>query len=326
MLYSMLHETPRVMPRIANSIVDLIGNTPLLRLPVEDTAPGVQILAKLESANPLASAKDRAALWMLRAAEAAGHLAPGNGTVIEATSDNTGIALATLSAARGYRCLIVLPDSATIERIELLRALGAEIVLTPGEQRYQGAVDRAEELHRDTPGSWFARHHENPDNIRAHREITGSEIWSDTGGRIDILVCSIGTAALCGAASFLKEHNPLLKAVAVASETSPPLPQGYPDTHVLPELKDGVVADTTERDLIDEVQTVSDNEALETTRWLARRVGVLSGISSGAAVHVAMRLARLPDNEGRTIVTVLPDAGERYLSAANASPGDSVRS
>ncbi|WP_152990237.1 pyridoxal-phosphate dependent enzyme, partial [Sphaerimonospora mesophila] len=174
---------PDVAPRIADSIEELVGNTPLLRLPVDDAAPGVQVLAKLESANPLSSIKDRAALWMLRAAEAAGHLAPG-GTVIEATSGNTGIALAALAAARGYRCVIVLPDNATAERIGLLRALGAEVELTPCDLRYQGAVDRAEELLRTTPGAWFARQHENADNMRAHRETTGPEIWADTAGRV----------------------------------------------------------------------------------------------------------------------------------------------
>lgn len=323
---SMPQELSRVMPRIADNIEELIGNTPLLRLPVEDVAPGAQVLAKLESANPLGSIKDRAALWMLRGAEAAGHLVPSSGTLIEATSGNTGIALAALSATRGYRCLIVMPDSASTERIGLLRALGAEVVLTPREGLYQGAVDRAEELHRETPGSWFARQHENPDNVRAHRETTGPEIWSDTGGRVDILVCGIGTGGtLCGAAGFIKEHNPLLKAVAVEPETSPLLSKGYAGTHAIPGLNGGFVADTTDCDLIDEVLTVSDAEALETARWLGRRAGVLAGISSGAAVHAALRLARLPGNEGSTIVTILPDTGERYLSMWPQDSRDGVR-
>ncbi len=306
---------PQAQPRIANGIEDLVGSTPLLRLPVDDAAPGAQVLAKLESANPLASIKDRAALWMIRGAEAAGLLKPGNGTVIEASSGNTGIALAALAAARGYRCVIVLPDSATAERIGILRALGAEVVLTPRALRYQGAIDRAEELHRATPGSWFPRQHENPDNVRAHRESTGPEIWADTGGRVDLLVCGIGTGGtLCGATAFLKESNPALRAVAVEPENSPVLSRGYAGTHAIPGLNGGFVAATTDRALIDEVLTVTDNEAADTARWLARRVGVLAGISSGAAVYGAMRVARRPESAGKTIVTILPDTGERYLS------------
>ncbi len=314
MLSRISQELPTLAPRIADSIEDLIGNTPLLRLPVEGAAPGASVLAKLESANPLASIKDRAALFMLRAAEAAGLLAPG-GTVIEATSGNTGIALAALSAARGYRCLIVLPDSATAERIGLLQALGAEVVLTPRDERYQGAVDKAEELHNRTPGSWFSRQHANADNVRAHRETTGPEIWSDTEGRVDILVCGVGTGGtLCGTASYLKQQNPTLRAVAVEPASSPLLSRGFAGTHAIPGLNGGFIADTTDVDLIDEVLTVTDGEAMDTAKWLARRVGVLAGISSGAAVHAAMRVARRAENAGRTITVVLPDTGERYLS------------
>ncbi len=306
---------PRPEPRVANSIDELVGNTPLLRLPVKDAAPGAAVLAKLEFANPLASVKDRAALWMLRAAEAEGRLRPGEGVVVEATSGNTGIALAALSAARGYRCVIVLPDSATAERVSLLRALGAEVVLTPKELRYQGAIDRAEQIHRATPGSWFPQQHANPANVRAHQETTGPEIWADAGGRVDILVCGVGTGAtLCGAASFLKERNPRLKAVAVEPESSPVLSKGYAGTHAIPGLTGGFVAETTDVELIDEVLTVTDAEAMDTARHLARAHGVLAGVSSGAAAHAAARLARRPENAGAVIVTVLPDTGERYLS------------
>jgi cysteine synthase A len=314
------HVPPGARPRIAENIGELIGRTPLLRLPVPDAADGTRVLAKLESANPLASVKDRAALWMLDAAADAGQLVPG-GTVIEATSGNTGIALAALSAARGYRCVIVLPDSATSERIGLLEALGAEVVLTSHELRYQGAIDRAEELHRATPGSWYARQHENDANVRAHRETTGPEIWADAEGRVDLLVCGIGTGGtLCGTAGYLKEHNPLLKAVAVEPESSPVLSKGYAGTHAIPGLTGGFVADTTDLELIDEVLTVSDDEAMDTARWLARRLGVLAGVSSGAAVHAARRLARLPENAGKTVVTILPDTGERYLSVWSSAP------
>lgn len=313
------------MPRIADSIADLIGNTPLLRLPVEGAAPDAQVLAKLESANPLASIKDRAALFMMRAAEADGRLRPG-GTVIEATSGNTGIALAALAAANGYRCLIVLPDSATAERIGLLEALGAEVFLTPRELRYQGAIDKAEELHRQTPGSWFPKQHENADNVRAHRETTGPELWADTDGRIDILVAGIGTGGtICGATSYLKERNPELTTVAVEPAASPLLSRGYAGTHAIPGLNGGFVADTTDVELIDEVLAVSDDEALFTAKWLARRVGVLAGISSGAAVHAAIGVARRPDSAGKTIAVILPDTGERYLSVWSAQSTPSHR-
>jgi cysteine synthase A len=305
---------PGARPRIAGDIGELIGHTPLLRIPVPDAPDAARVLAKLESANPLASVKDRAARWMLDSAAATGQLAPG-GTVIESTSGNTGIALAALSAARGYRCVIVLPDSATSERIGLLRALGAEVVLTPHELRFQGAIDRAEEIHRTTPGSWYARQHENDDNVRAHRETTGPEIWADTEGQVDLLVCGIGTGGtLCGTAGFLKERNPLLRSVAVEPESSPVLSKGYAGTHAIPGLTGGFVAPTTDLDLIDEVLTVTDDEAMDTARWLARGLGVLAGVSSGAAVHAAHRRARRPENKGRTIVTILPDTGERYLS------------
>jgi cysteine synthase A len=257
---------------------------------------------------------------MLRAAEAEGFLGPG-GTVIEATSGNTGIALAALAAARGYRCLIVMPDSATAERIGLLRALGAEVFLTPRAERYQGAIDKARELHERTPGSWFAQQHANAANVRAHRETTGPEIWWDTEGRIDILVCGIGTGGtLCGTASYLKEQNPAIRAVAVEPSASPLLTQGLAGTHAIPGLNGGFVADTTDLALIDEVLTVSDDEAMETAKWLARTVGVLAGVSSGAAVHGAIRIARRPENAGRTIAVVLPDTGERYLSVWSTTP------
>lgn len=316
-------QVSRARPRIADGVEELVGNTPMVRLPVGGAAPGTRLLAKVESANPLASAKDRVALWMLRGAEAAGHLTPG-GTVIEATSGNTGIALAALCAARGYRCLIVLPDSATSERIGLLRALGAEVELTPHALKFQGAIDRAAELHRAMPGSWFARQHENTDNVRAHRETTGPEIWADTEGRVDVLVCGIGTGGtLCGAGGYLRERNPRLTIVAVEPASSPVLSEGWAGTHAIPGLTGGFVADTTDVELIDEVLTVSDDEAMDTARWLARRRGILAGISSGAAVHGAMRLARRPENAGKTITTILPDTGERYLSVwASAPHGD----
>jgi cysteine synthase A len=297
--------------RIADSIDDLVGGTPLLRIP----STGAVVLAKLESANPGSSVKDRAALWMLRGAERDGLLTPGSGTVIEATSGNTGIALAALSAARGYRCVIVLPDNATSERIGLLKAFGARVELTPAALRYQGCIDRAKELHDATPGSWFPQQHANPDNPAAHFESTGPEIWADTAGAVDILVAGIGTGGtLCGTAAFLKSRNPLLEAVGVEPEGSPLLSKGYAGSHTIPGLNGGFVADTTDVALIDEVLAVSDGDAADTAHWLARKVGVLAGISSGAAVHAALEVARRPENRDKTIVTILPDTGERYLS------------
>ncbi|MFH7595660.1 cysteine synthase family protein [Streptomyces racemochromogenes] len=300
---------------IADSIEDLIGSTPLIRLHFEDTAPGTQVLAKLEAANPMSTSKDRAALYMLRAAEQRGELTPGGGTVIEATSGNTGISLAALCASRGHRCVIVLPDSATRERIALLRALGAEVVRTPREQGYSGAIAKAEELHAATPGSWFPRQHENADNVRAHYETTGPEIWADTEGRVDVLVCGVGTGGtLSGIAAYLKEQNPEIRVVAVEPENSPVLSQGVGGLHRIPGLNGGFVAPTTEVSLIDNVVTVTDEDALAAARQLARRQGIFAGVSSGAVAHAAARLAAHPDYVGASIVTLLPDTGERYLS------------
>lgn len=301
--------------RIADSIEDLIGSTPLIRLRFDDTAPGTEVLAKLESANPMSTSKDRAALYMLKAAEERGDLTPGSGTVIEATSGNTGISLAALCAARGYRCVIVLPDSATRERVALLRALGAEIVQTPRDTGYPGAIAKAEELHAATPGSWFPRQHENPDNVRAHYETTGPEIWADTGGRVDVLVCGVGTGGtLTGIAKYLKEQDPAIRIVAVEPENSPVLSQGTGGQHRIPGLNGGFVAATTDVELIDSVVTVSDEDAMTAARTLARRQGVFVGVSSGAVAHACSRLAAHPDYIGATIVTLLPDTGERYLS------------
>ncbi|MFF9504593.1 PLP-dependent cysteine synthase family protein [Streptomyces sp. NPDC014656] len=303
--------------RVAAGLEELVGNTPLVRLWVPDAAPGAEVLAKIESTNPFASIKDRAALAMLRGAEQRGDLAPG-GTVVEATSGNTGIALAALSALRGYRCIVVLPDSATPERIGLLSALGAEIVQTPSAERFAGAIAKAEEIEAATPGSWYVRQHDNPDNVRAHYESTGPEIWADTGGRVDVLVAGVGTGGtLTGTGRFLRERNPGVEIVAVEPEGSPVLSQGYAGTHRIPGLNGGFVSPTTDVTLIDRVLTCSDDEALDTARALTREQALFAGLSSGAAVHGAFRLARDPAYAGRTIVTILPDTGERYVSIWN---------
>ncbi|MEU9715937.1 cysteine synthase family protein [Streptomyces sp. NPDC047976] len=312
--------------RIADSIADLVGSTPLIRLRFDDSAPGGEVLAKLEAANPMSTSKDRAALYMLRAAEDRGDLMRGNGTVIEATSGNTGISLAALSAARGYRCVIVLPDSATAERVSLLKALGAEVVQTPRDAGYPGAIAKAQELHAATPGSWFACQHENDDNVRAHYETTGPEIWADTAGRIDVLVCGVGTGGtLSGTAKYLKEQDPRIRVVAVEPENSPVLTQGEGGLHRIPGLNGGFVAPTTDVALIDNVVTVSDEDAMAAARSLARRQGVFVGVSSGAVAHACARLAAHPDYIGATIVTILPDTGERYLSLWNETPAPAAR-
>ena len=303
------------MPQlITDSITDLVGNTPLVRLRLDGVTDTVRILAKLESANPLSSIKDRAALFMLRAAEERGDLRPG-GTVVESTSGNTGIALAAFAAARGYRCVIVLPDSATTERLSLLKALGAEVVRTDRESGYPGAIAKAEEIHAATPGSWYACQHENPDNVRAHYETTGPEIWAATGGEVDVLVCGVGTGGtLTGIARHLKERKPSVHVVAVEPTGSPVLSLGSAGQHRIPGLNGGFVAGTTDVSLIDEIVTVSDEDAMATARTIARSRGILAGVSAGAAVHACARLAARPEYAGRTVVTVLPDTGERYLS------------
>ena len=240
---------------------------------------------------------------------------PGVGTIVEATSGNTGIALAGLAAARGYRCVVVLPDTATPERVQLLRALGAEVVQTPGALGYPGAIARAEQIHLRTPHSWFPRQHENPDNVRAHYETTGPELWADLDGRIDALVCGVGTGGtMSGIARYLKERNPRVHVVAVEPQRSPVLSQGIGGLHAIPGLNGGFVAPTTDRTCIDEVLTVTDDDAIASARWLATSTGLFVGISAGAAVWASQALARRPSSAGLVIATVLPDTGERYLS------------
>ncbi|MER5641334.1 cysteine synthase A [Kitasatospora sp. NPDC002227] len=300
--------------RVATSFEDLVGNTPLLRLDLPGLPLTTSVLAKLESANPLSSIKDRAALSMLRAAEAAGELAPG-ATVIEATSGNTGIALAALAAARNHPCVIVLPENASTERILTLRMLGAEVVFTDPALGFTGCVERAEQLHAELPNSWYARQHENPANVRAHYESTGPEIWRDTNGTVDVLVCGVGTGGtLTGTAHYLRERNPDLHVVAVEPEGSALLSGGEPGPHRIPGLNGGFISPVTDLSVIDEVIAVSDADAAATTRAIAARTGLLVGISSGAAAFGCLQLARRRDVCGLTVVTVFPDSGERYLS------------
>ncbi|WP_046727486.1 PLP-dependent cysteine synthase family protein [Streptomyces humi] len=308
---------PLVRPAVADGIDDLVGATPLIRLRLQGLAPGAEVLAKLEAANPMSSSKDRAALYMLKAAEARGDLAPG-GTIVEATSGNTGISLAALAAARGYRCVIVLPDNATTERVRLLSALGAEVVQTPAELGYPGAIEKAEEIHAATAGSWFPCQHENADNVEAHYATTGPEITAAlaaTGRRADTLVCAVGTGGtLTGIGRHLREQDPDVRIVAVEPEGSPLLSAGRAGRHRIPGLNGGFVAPTTDVSLIDEAIAVSDADALRTARELAAGQGLFVGVSAGAAVYAARLVAARPEYRDRCVVTVLPDTGERYLS------------
>lgn len=308
---------PLARPAVADGIDDLVGATPLVRLRLDGLAPGAEVLAKLEAANPMSSSKDRAALYMLKAAEERGDLVPG-GTIVEATSGNTGISLAALAAARGYRCVIVLPDNATTERVRLLVALGAEVVQTPADLGYPGAIEKAEEIHASTDGSWFPCQHENQDNVEAHYATTGPEISAaldSTGRRVDALVCGVGTGGtLTGIARHLRENDASLRVVAVEPEGSPLLSRGHAGRHRIPGLNGGFVAPTTDVSLIDEVIAVTDDDALRTARRLASSQGLFVGVSAGAAVHAANLVAARPEYRDRTVVTVLPDTGERYLS------------
>ncbi|MCX5096713.1 cysteine synthase family protein [Streptomyces sp. NBC_00365] len=299
---------------VAESFEDLVGNTPMLRLRLAGIPADAQVLAKLEYANPLSSIKDRAALYMVRAAEEAGLLSPGT-TVIESTSGNTGIALASLAAARGYRCVIVLPANASNERVLTLRMLGADVEFTDPDTGFTGCIERAEKLHAEIPGSWYARQHENPANVRAHYETTGPEIWRAAGGSVDYLVCGVGTGGtLTGCARALREHNPDLRVVAVEPAGSPLLSGGAPGPHRIPGLNGGFTSPVTDVALIDEVIVVDDEDAAATTRAIAATTGLLVGVSAGAAAYGCVELARRHDLSGASVATVFPDSGERYLT------------
>ena len=297
---------------VAHILTDLIGNTPLLAL--ERYAPGTRVLAKLESFNPLSSAKDRAALYMIRDAEDRGLLKPG-GVIVEPTSGNTGVGLAYIAALRGYRLVLTMPETMSAERRSLLSALGAELVLTPGDQGMSGAIRRAQELLETLPGAWMPGQFDNPANARAHYETTGPEIWRDTDGTVDVLVAGVGSGGtLTGAGRYLKERNPQIKLVAVEPAESPVLSGGPAGPHKIQGIGAGFVPQVLDRSLVDEVLTIPGDEAMEAVRALARTEGLLVGISSGAAARAAALLAARPEYAGRTIVTVFPDTGERYLS------------
>ena len=297
---------------IYNDIIELIGSTPLLRL--NRFAPGLDLLAKLERQNPAGSAKDRAALYMIRDAEAKGALAPG-GMIIEPTSGNTGIGIAALAAVLGYRAVIVMPDSMSVERVKLIAAYGAEVVLTSGAEGMSGAVAKAEELHAANPGSVIAGQFENPANPLAHYETTGPEIWADAEGRVDAFVAGVGTGGtITGVGRFLRETNPGVRIVAVEPAGSPLLSEGRSGAHAIQGIGANFVPEALDTSVYDEIIAVSDEDALESMRALARTEGLLVGVSSGAAAWAAREVAKRPEFAGKRVVCLLPDTGERYLS------------
>ena len=300
---------------VARTVEELIGSTPLLDLTalLGDDAPA-RVLGKLESANPGGSAKDRVARAMVDAAEREGRLSPG-GTIIEPTSGNTGVGLAMIAAARGYHLILTMPDTMSVERRALAAAYGAQIVLTPGSDGMAGAVARAEELAAGTPNSIIAGQFDNPANPQAHYETTGPEIWADTDGAVDALVAGVGTGGtLCGSARYLKERNPALLAVAVEPAESQVLAGGEAGPHAIQGIGANFVPGNFNRAIVDRIVPVASDDAIAMKRRLGRELGVLVGISSGAAVVAACQLALRPELAGKTIVAVLPDTGERYLS------------
>ena len=273
-----------------------------------------RVIAKLEYFNPAGSVKDRVALAMIEDAEAKGLLKPG-ATIIEPTSGNTGVGLAFVAAAKGYRLVLTMPDTMSTERRSLLKALGAELVLTPGAGGMKGAIARAEELQAATPGSLILQQFDNAANPAVHERITGQEIWRDTDGKVDIFVAGVGTGGtVSGVGAALKKHNPAVKIVAVEPEDSPVLSGGQPGAHKIQGIGAGFVPRNYNSTVVDEIMQVSNDDAIRTGRELAKYEGLLVGISSGAAVNAAIRLAQLPENEGKNIVVLLPDTGERYLS------------
>ena len=304
--------------KIAKNITDLIGNTPMLELnrfmAATGTNTGARILAKLEYFNPAGSVKDRVGYAMVIDAEKSGLLRPG-GTIIEPTSGNTGVGIAMTAAARGYKAVFTMPETMSAERRMLLSALGAEIVLTPGAEGMQGAVNRAKEIQAATPNSIILQQFSNPANPAAHERTTAEEIWHDTDGQIDIIVAGVGTGGtISGTARGLKRHNPAIKAFAVEPASSPLLSKGTAGPHAIQGIGANFVPDNFNKEIVDGIICVPDDEAIKTSRMLATNEGLLVGISSGAAAWAALQLACKQENAGKTIVVILPDTGERYLS------------
>jgi len=301
--------------RIANDVTELIGNTPLVRIrKLGRDGAGAEILAKLEFHNPAHSVKDRIGLAMIEAAEAAGKIGPGT-VIVEPTSGNTGIALAMVCAARGYRCKLVMPETMSSERRMLLRAYGAELVLTPGPEGMLGAIRRAEEIVAADPQAFMPQQFTNPANPEVHRRTTAEEIWADTDGKVDILVAGVGTGGtITGVGEVLKERKPGFRAIAVEPEASPMLSKGTKGPHPIQGIGAGFIPAVLNTAIYDEVIAVSNENAFETARAAAREEGLLVGISSGAALWAAIQVARRPENAGKVIVVIIPSFGERYLS------------
>jgi len=302
------------MARIYNDVTALIGNSPLVRLNRVTEGLGATVLAKLEFYNPANSVKDRIGVAIVDAAEKSGELPPG-GTIVEATSGNTGIALAMVGAARGYQVVLVMPDTMSKERRALLRAFGAELVLTPGAGGMKGAVDRAKEIATERPGAVLARQFANPANVAIHRATTGEEIWADTDGEVDYFIAGIGTGGtITGAGQLLKERKSDIKIIAVEPEESPILAGGQPGPHKIQGIGANFVPEILDTEVYDEVFNVNVDQAIDTARRLATEEGIFAGISSGAAVYAALQVAAREDAQGKTIVVIVPDFGERYLS------------
>lgn len=304
------------MAKIAKNLNELIGNTPLLQLSNFTSNKNLEanVIVKLESFNPAGCVKERIALAMVEAAEAAGILKPGV-EIIEPTSGNTGIGLAMVSAVKGYKLTLTMPETMSIERRNLLKALGANLVLTPGANGMKGAIARAIELHEENPASFIPQQFENAANPEVHYRTTGAEIWNDTDGKVDIFVAGVGTGGtIAGVGKYLKEKNPNIKIVAVEPADSPVLSGGAPGPHKIQGIGAGFIPKNYDGSVVDQVLQVSNDNAILTSRQLAQQEGLLVGISSGAAAYAATQLALLPENKGKNIVALLPDTGERYLS------------